>query len=252
MALAKYIKLIDSRVARAEKYYLTKINQVLREVNVQIAEFDSRALTQASRQINEQKKELPQTEEAERLLAERKVSCGRFDEKYSDYSQVPRIADESISILEAILSKCFDETKLRGSIAATYNAIIALMHERQLIQAVAAVPPDSLRTVVKYKDKVISHPAGSEKAFYSLAILTALAHYFQTPVLIDEVANNLDSNNLKAFFELVREFKNRYSVQYVLSIKQTGDFDLGGWVRELRDEIVIHEISEKHIQKIEL
>jgi len=252
MALTKYMKLIDSRVTRAEQYYLTKINQVLREVNVQIAEFDSRALGQASLQINEQKKELPQTEEAERLLAERKVSCGRFDEKYSDCSQVPRIADESISILQVILSKCFDGTKLRESIAGTYNEIIALMHERRLIQAVAEVPPDSLKAVVKYKDKVISHPAGSEKAFYSLAILTALAHYFQTPVLIDEVANNLDSKNLKAFFELVREFKERYSIQYVLSIKQTSDFDLDGWVKELRDEIVIHEISEKHIQKIEL
>jgi len=79
----------------------------------------------------------------------------------------------------------------------------------------------SLRGTVRYRDRPITHPAGSEKAFFSLAILTALAHYFQTPILIDEVAKNLDSKNLKAFFELVREFKERWSVQYVLSVKET-------------------------------
>ncbi len=251
-ALAKYTNLIDSQVTKAESRHLTKIKRVLRQVNVQIAKFDTRALAQASHQVSEQKKELPQTEEAERLLAERKVAWEKLDEKYNDYSQVPRIADASISILEAILSKCFDEAKLRESIAGTYKEIITLMHERRLIQAIAEVPAGSLKTVVKYKDKIISHPAGSEKAFYSLAILTALAHYFQTPVLIDEVANNLDSKNLRAFFELVRDFKDRYSVQYVLSIKQTNDFDFDGWVKDLREDVVVHEIKEKNITEISL
>src|SRR5207302_1070675 len=92
-ALGKYWKLIDNMVTKAESRYLTKINEVLRKVNVQIPRFDPPALSQASRQVSEQKKELPQTEEAQRLLAERKESSGKFDEKYDDYSQVPRISD---------------------------------------------------------------------------------------------------------------------------------------------------------------
>ena len=85
--------------------------------------------------------------------------------------------------------------------------IMKLMQERRLIQATAEVGPEELKSVVLYKGKAISHPAESEKSFFSLAMRTALAHYFQTPILIDEVANNLDSRNLRAFFELVDEFK---------------------------------------------
>lgn len=46
------------------------------------------------------------------------------------------------------------------------------------------------------------------------------------PVLIDEVANNVDSKNLKAFFNLVTELKDEISVQYLLSVKETKDFDM--------------------------
>jgi HJR/Mrr/RecB family endonuclease len=141
---------------------------------------------------------------------------------------------------------------LRERITETYNEIIATMQERRLIQAIAEIQPKELRSVVKYKGKIISHPAGSEKSFFSLAILTALAHYFQTPVLIDEVANNLDTKNLKAFFELADEFKDRYGIQYVLSIKQTNDFELDGWVKELSNELAIHEIRDKQIRKLEI
>ena len=88
------------------------------------------------------------------------------------------------------------------------------MQERSLIQATAEIGPEELKSVVLYKGKAIRHPAGSGKSFFSLAILTALAHYFQTPVLIDEVANNLDSRNLRALFELVDEFKEK-SVQRI-------------------------------------
>ena len=139
---------------------------------------------------------------------------------------------------------------LRERIVGTYNEIIRLMQERRLVQATAEINPGELKSVVRYKGKTISHPAGSEKSFFSLAILTALAHYFQTPVLIDEVANNLDTKNLKAFFELVSEFKDRYSIQFVLSIKQTNDFDLDGWVKDMSEEISVHEIKDKIIQRI--
>ena len=81
----------------------------------------------------------------------------------------------------------------------------------------------------------------------SLAILTALAQYFRMPILIDEVANNLDSKNLPAFFNLVVEFKSEKQLQYVLSIKETKDFDLEGWVKDIADDIVIYELKEKTI-----
>ena len=136
--------------------------------------------------------------------------------------------------------------------AKTYSEIVSLMLERHLVRATAEVSRGELKSLVKYQGKTITHPAGSEKAFFSLAIVTALAHYFQTPVLIDEVANNVDSENLKAFFYLVNEFKDRYGIQYVLSIKQTKDFDLDGWVKEFWEDVAIYQIREKTISYLQL
>jgi ABC-type lipoprotein export system ATPase subunit len=107
-----------------------------------------------------------------------------------------------------------------------------------------------MKAEVTYKDKPITHPAGAEKAFFSLAILTALAHYFKMPVLIDEVANNLDSKNLQAFFNLVTELKDEKSVQYLLSVKETKDFDMEGWVKDIANELAIYRIEGKNITKI--
>lgn len=71
-----------------------------------------------------------------------------------------------------------------------------LIHQRRLIQAVSELLNREQRSVVKYKRKMISYPAESEKSFFSLAILPASTRYFRTPDLIDEVANNSDSKNL--------------------------------------------------------
>jgi ABC-type lipoprotein export system ATPase subunit len=124
------------------------------------------------------------------------------------------------------------------------------MRERKLIQAIASISKGMMKAEVTYKDKPITHPAGAEKAFFSLAILTALAHYFRMPVLIDEVANNLDSKNLQAFFSLVTELKDEKSVQYLLSVKETKDFDMEGWVKDIADELAIYRIEGKNITKI--
>jgi hypothetical protein len=248
----QYAKQIETQTSTMESRFIGKVNNVLRDLSVPVTKLDQHELEKILQQVRLKIKELPQMEMVEDSVGERKIEWQRNDEAYNDFAQIPRIADETIFVLEQILAKCFDETKLRERIVGTYNEILTLMQERRLIQAVAEIQPQELRSVVKYKGKVISHPAGSEKTFYSLAILTALAHYFQTPLLIDEVANNLDSNNLRAFFELVNEFKDRYSVQYVLSIKQTNDFDLDGWVKELRDGTEIHEIKDKNISKIDL
>ena len=84
------------------------------------------------------------------------------------------------------------------------------------------------------------------------AILTALARHFDVPVLMDEVANNLDTDNLEAFFRLAKEFTERYGVQYVLSVKKTRDFDLHGWVRDLVDDLVIYRLDSKKISSLSL
>lgn len=69
------------------------------------------------------------------------------------------------------------------------------------------------------------------------------------PILIDEVANNLDSKNLPAFFNLVIELKSQKQLQYLLSIKETRDFDLDGWVKDIAEDLVIYELKGKNIQR---
>ena len=38
-------------------------------------------------------------------------------------------------------------------------------------------------------------------------------------------------------------------VQFVLSIKETKDFDLEGWVKDISDELVIYGLEQKKIQQ---
>lgn len=236
-------------ISTREKRYLKRLNENLKELDIELDELSVEAVRRASKKIQQQKKELPGLENVVDTLERSKPEWQKQEEVYSDYSQIPSMADTMTSVLQRVAEKCFDEGKLKRLIARTYNEIMKTMAERKLVKATVEVSEDTLRGSVKYRDKPITHPAGSEKAFFTLAILTALAHYFQTPVLIDEVANNLDTKNLKAFFDLVREFKTRWNVQYVLSVKETNDFDLDGWVKEIRDDIKVYEIAEKTIQE---
>lgn len=236
-------------MAKRESRYLSRLNSRLKELDIKVDKLTVYEVRKAARIIRQQRKELPGLETVSTVLEENKTEWQKREEVYSDYSKIPEIADLVISVLHEIAEKCFDSGKLKKQIAGTYNDIMKIMAERNLIKATFQMPEGELKGAVEYKDRPITHPAGSEKAFFSLAILTALAHYFQTPVLIDEVANNLDSKNLRAFFELVREFKERWSVQYVLSVKETNDFELEGWVREMSEHTEIYEITDKRIQK---
>jgi uncharacterized protein YihD (DUF1040 family) len=38
-------------------------------------------------------------------------------------------------------------------------------------------------------------------------------------------------------------------LQFVLSIKETRDFDLDGWVKNLADDIVVYELKGKNIER---
>jgi hypothetical protein len=105
---------------------------------------------------------------------------------------------------------------------------------------------------IKYKTKNITHPAGSEKAFFTLAILTSLGENFGMPILIDEAANNLDQHDLPNFFNLAANFKQLRGIQYLLSIKETRDFDLESWVKKLDNDIVVYEFKEKQIARADL
>lgn len=235
-------------ISEREKRYLSRLNSNVKSLGVRFEELSRAHVRKVGKTIQQQRKELPALNKARELLESNKGEWQRQEEVYSDYSQIPEMTDSAISMLQEVAEKCFDQDKLKQLIASTYNEIIKTMVERKLIKATVEMPTGSLRGAVKYKGKDITHPAGSEKAFFTLAILTALAHYFQTPVLIDEVANNLDSKNLKAFFELIREFKERWSVQYVLSVKETKDFELDGWVKEMSDHLAIYEVNEKAIR----
>lgn len=249
----EFINRINIKISAAENHYLKKINLTLESLGIrQVKELVTRKLQKILKQIKKQIENLPKLKKLEEKLQQQKQAWQEKSEIYLDYAEIPKLTREIVPILEKILHKCFNEQKLREKIASTYAEIIKIMHQRQLIQAVSEITFQDLKGVVKYKGKTISHPAGSEKAFFSLAILTTLAHFFQIPVLIDEVANNLDSKNLKAFFELVREFKDKYGIQYVLSVKETKDFDLETWVKDLRDDIVVYEIQDKHIQQLKL
>jgi len=244
-----FIKKVDEYVVLAEKRYLQKVNTTLKQLDLpQIKVLKARKMQIVLKQVSKQIENLPQLKGLAKMLQEKKQGWQQKCEEYQDYSEMPPLADDMVNILEKILQKCFDEQKLKEKIASTYMDIIKVMQERNLIRAISEVKPQQIRGIVKYKGKSISHPAGSEKAFFTLAILTALAHYFQTPVLIDEVANNLDSTNLKSFFELIKEFKDKYAVQYVLSVKETKDFDFDSWVRDLRDNLEIYKIEDKQIQ----
>jgi hypothetical protein len=227
------MKLISER----EKRYLSRLNSNVKSLGVKFEELSRAQVRKVGKTIRQQRKELPALNKARALLESNKGEWQRQEEVYSDYIQIQEVAE-----------KCFDQDKLKQLIASTYNEIIRAMVERKLIKATVEMPTGTLRGAVKYKERDITHPAGSEKAFFTLAILTVLAHYFQTPVLIDEVANNLDSKNLKAFFELIREFKERWGVQYVLSVKETKDFELDGWVKEMSDHLTIYEVNEKAIR----
>jgi recombinational DNA repair ATPase RecF len=246
-----FIKKVGEYIVLAEKRYLEKVNTTLKQLNLpQVKELKARKIQIALKQINKQIKNLPQLKGLVKMLQEKKQEWQQKCDEYKDYNEMPSLADEMVNILEKVLQKCFDEEKLKEKIASTYMDIIKVMQERNLIRAITEVKPQQIRGVVKYKGKSISHPAGSEKAFFTLAILTALAHYFQTPVLIDEVANNLDSKNLKSFFELIKEFKDKYAVQYVLSVKETKDFDFDSWVKDLQGDLEIYKVEDKHIQLI--
>jgi hypothetical protein len=248
--LQAFVIRVVKAVELKSKEYLDKLNRILQPLGIRVEEFSKREISTVLKELEKQKTSIPSYSEAIKLLNSQKEAWRSKDEEYVDYSVMPKLVEESKEVMNSIINNSVDEEKLREAIASTYTDIINRMRERKLIQAIASISKGMMKAEVTYKDKPITHPAGAEKAFFSLAILTALAHYFRMPVLIDEVANNLDSKNLQAFFSLVTELKDEKSVQYLLSVKETKDFDMEGWVKDIADEIAIYRIEGKNITKI--
>ena len=238
---------VIKRADKKEGVYRNSLNEKLQSLELAVEAFSSKEINRIIKKLEKERLELPSYREIQKSLDDRKEEWRLLDDTYSDLKVVPSMVDRTIPVLNAIINEGVDETKLKEDIEKTYNNIIKNMKERKLIKAVAEMKKGNIQARVKYKNKRITHPGGAEKAFFSLAILTALAQYFRMPILIDEVANNLDSKNLPAFFNLVVEFKSEKQLQYVLSIKETKDFDLEGWVRDMADDLVIYELKEKAI-----
>lgn len=236
-------------IGKKTQEYLSNLNERVSQIGLTLVSFDEHSVSKLLTELRKEKLQIPQYEKAIKFIDENKETWRVNDEAYVDYRAVPTIVSEASAVFHAFLDRCIDEKELKKAIIATFNEIITEMRHRKLIEAFPEVSTESLQVNVKYKDKEITHPAGSEKAFFSLAILTALGHYFQMPILIDEVANNLDQNNLPSFFHMALEQKSRRAIQYLLSIKQTQDFDLDGWVKAIADEVEIYELDGKKIQK---
>ena len=236
-------------IEKKTKEHLSSLNERVGQVGFSPVSFDEDSVGKLLRELKKEKLQIPQYENAVNLLDTTKERWLDNDEAYIDYSIMPSIAEKASTVFNAILENCIDEKELKEAIVATFNEIISEMRERKLIEAYPEISPRNVQVNVKYKDKEITHPAGSEKAFFSLAILTALGHYFQMPILIDEVANNLDQKNLPSFFNIILEQKSRRSIQYLLSVKQTRDFDLEGWVKEMANELEIYELVGKKIER---
>jgi hypothetical protein len=239
----------QQQIERKTKEYLSNLNERVSQLGFAPVSFDEDSVRKLSIELKRERLQIPQYEKAVEFLDNTKERWRENDEEYIDFSLMPAIAEHTSMVFQSILKSCIDEKELKEAIIATFNEIINEMRKRKLIEAYPEISARELQVSVKYKDKEITHPAGSEKAFFSLAILTALGHYFQMPILIDEVANNLDQNNLPSFFNIALEQKSRRDIQYLLSIKQTRDFDLEGWVKEMANELEIYELQGKKIER---
>jgi len=170
---------------------------------------------------------------------------------------VPAVADGIDKTLDAVLDNAFDEQEVIHGIQEIIVEINNKLMDEGLINSCIEMGQGSLQlSKTTYKDREITHPCGAERSFFSLAALTALARYFRLPVIIDEAANNLDKNHLRHFISLIREFAASYDVQYILSIKETDDFPVDGWVREFADDLQIYRVDydghKKHINSVDL
>ena len=244
--LSKIIIFLSEITARKRRQHLKQLNRELKDVGLRVEKFDHHEIQTVVTKVRAAELALPRYREALAKVDTSKKTWADNDQAYCDYTAMIDLVKPLARVLERVVEEAVNEGVLRMEVADTFQRIQEELKALGLIEATAQFG-ETLMARVTYKGKEITHPAGSEKVFFSLAILTALARYFQMPILMDEVANNLDWRNLEVFFEWARRLQEQMNVQYVLSVKETKDFDLDGWVKNMADSVCIYKLDGKKI-----
>ena len=243
--------------ARKSEYELALVSKA-KSLGIQAGEFSTQEIGSLLSRVADMEKGVPLRKAIwTELTTQRRIEWERNDLEHIDLACVPAVVDGIDRALDAVLCNAFDEQEVIAGIREIIVDINSKLVDEGLINSCIEVGEGSLQlSKTMYKDREITHPCGAERSFFSLAALTALARYFGLPVIIDEAANNLDRDHLRHFVSLIREFAASYDVQYILSIKQTDDFPLDGWVREFADDLQIYQVGydghKKYIRPIDL
>ena len=238
--------------------YRNELNTKVNSVGMQAGEFNTHEIDILLEKLDEMEKGLPRYRSIWAELTEKQMmEWQNNDAEYTYLTYVPAVVDGIGRALDAILDNAFDEHEVIQGIKEIIVAINNKFKDEDLVGSCIEIGEDTLQlSKIAYKDREITHPSGAERSFFSLAALTALARYFSLPVIIDEAANNLDKNHLQHFMSLIREFAANYDVQYILSIKETDDFPLHGWVQGFADDLQIYQVEhdgeKKYIKPVNL
>lgn len=256
--LEPFLPAIREILARKKLDFQLIILSKAKELGIEAGEFNTHEIDSLLWQLADMEKGVPQYRSIwTELTRQKRNQWESNDAEYTDLAYVPAVVDGLNRTLDTILANAFDEQEVIQGIKEIIVEINDKLTAEGLINSCIEMGGDSLQlSKTTYKDREITHPCGAERSFFSLAALTALARYFKLPVIIDEAANNLDKKHLQHFISLIREFAATYDVQYILSIKETDDFPLDGWVREFADDLQIYRVDydgyKKHITPVEL
>jgi len=256
--LEPFLPAIREILARKKSDFQVIVLSKAKELGIEAGEFNTHEIDSLLWQLAEMEKGIPLCRSTwTELTRQKRNQWENNDAEYADLAYVPAVVDGLNRTLDTILANAFDEQEVIQGIKEIIVEINDKLTAEGLINSCIEMGGDSLQlSKTTYKDREITHPCGAERSFFSLAALTALARYFGLPVIIDEAANNLDKKHLQHFISLVREFAATYDVQYILSIKETDDFPLDGWVREFADDLQIYRVDydghKKHIKPVEL
>jgi len=256
--LEPFLPAIRETLSHKKSDYQLVILSKAKNLGIQAGEFNTHDIDSLLSQLAEMEKGIPlyRSTWAE-LTRQKRNEWENNDAEYADLTYVPAVVDGLNRTLDTILANAFDEQEVIQGIKEIIAEINDKLMAEGLINSCIEMGEDSLQlSKTTYKDREITHPCGAERSFFSLAALTALARYFGLPVIIDEAANNLDKKHLQHFISLIREFAATYDVQYILSIKETDDFPLDGWVREFADDLQVYRVDydghKKHIKPVDL
>ena len=243
--ISPFLEAVKEVLESKKQDYREELKRRVSSVGLKAEEFNTCEIDILLGQLAEMEKGLPHYKSVlTELTEEKRVLWQNNDAEYTDLKYVPAMAGGIEKTLDAMLDNAFDEHEVIQGIKEIIVEINNKLREEDLVGSGIEMGEDSLQlSRIAYKDREITHPSGAERSFFSLAALTALARYFGLPVIIDEAANNLDKNHLRRFISLVREFAADYDVQYILSIKETDDFPLHGWVQGFADDLQVYRVE---------